>query len=75
MKKVSPPFKIVVTGTNFQPGIRAFIDGTEWNSVVRKKATKIQLTGAVKAAVPKGTTHTFRFLNPDGGETTTTWSW
>ncbi len=75
VKKASPPFKLVVTGSNLQNGIRVFIDGTEWTSVVWKNPGKIQLTGAVKAAVPKGTTHTFRFLNPDGGEATTTWGW
>jgi len=75
MKKTSPPFKIVVNGTNFQNGMRVFIDGAEWTSVVYKKPTKIQLTGAIKTAVPKGATKTFRFLNPDGGEVTTTWGW
>lgn len=75
MKKVAPPFKVVVQGANLQNGITAYIDGVQWTSVVWKKATKIQLTGAIKAAVPKGTTHTFRFVNPDGGEATTTWGW
>jgi len=74
IKKVSPPFKIVVTGSNLQNGIKVYIDGVEWPSVVWKKATKIKLTGAIKAAVPKGVPKTFRFLNPDGGETTTTWN-
>jgi PKD repeat protein len=75
IKKVSPPFKIVVTGSNLQNGICVTIDGAEWTSVVWKNTGKIQLTGAIKAAVPKGTTHTFRFVNPDGGEATTTWGW
>ncbi len=76
MKKASPPFKIVVSGSNLQSGIRVFIDGVEWASVVYKKSTKIQLTGStLKTAVPKGTTKPFRFLNPDGGEFTTTWGW
>jgi len=75
MKKVSPPFKIVVTGSNLQSGIRVYIDGTQWTSVTWKSMGKVQLTGAIKAAVPKGTTKSFRFVNPDGGETTTTWGW
>jgi PKD repeat protein len=75
IKKASPPFKLVVTGSNLQNGIRVFIDGTEFTSVVWKNQGKIQLTGAIKSAVPKGTTHTFRFLNPDGGEVSTTWGW
>jgi hypothetical protein len=75
IRKVSPPFKLVVTGANLQNGIRVFVDGAEWMSVVWKNAGKIQLTGAIKKAVPKGTTHVFRFLNPDGGEVSTTWGW
>lgn len=75
MKKSSPPFKIVVAGSNLQSGIRVFIDGAEWTSVVWKSTSKIQLTGAIKTAVPKGVTRTFRFLNPDGGEATQTWGW
>ena len=67
IKKASPPFKLVVTGSNLQRGIRVFIDGTECTSVVWKNTGKIQLTGAIKTVVPKGTTHTLRFLNPDGG--------
>ena len=75
IKKASPPFKLVVTGSNLQRGIRVFIDGTEFTSVVWKNTGKIQLTGTIKTVVPKGTTHTFRFLNPDGGEASTTWGW
>jgi photosystem II stability/assembly factor-like uncharacterized protein len=77
MKKVAPPFKFVVAGSNLKNGIRVFIDGAEWTSVVWKKSTKIQITGgaSLKAAVPKGVARTFRFLNPDGGEASTTWSW
>jgi hypothetical protein len=76
LKKASPPFKIIVTGSNLQNGIKVFIDGAEWSSVVWKNAGKIQLTGsALKTAVPKNTPRTFRFLNPDGGEVTTTWQW
>jgi PKD repeat protein len=77
MKKVAPPFKIVVTGTNLQNGVRVFIDGVEWSSVVWKKAEKLQLTGGagLKAAVPKGASKTFRFVNPDGGEASVNWNW
>jgi PKD repeat protein len=77
MKKVAPPFKIVVTGTNLQSGLRVFIGEAEWTSVMYKKSTKIQLTGgaSLKAVVPKGVPKTFRFLNADGGEASTTWSW
>ena len=46
-------------------------------SVVWKNVGKIQITGgtSLKAVVPKGVPKTFRFLNPDGGEASMTWSW
>lgn len=77
LKKVAPPFSIVVTGGNFQQGIQVFIDGVPWSAVLVKKPGKLKLTGgaSLKAAVPKGVARTFRFLNPDGGEATRTWSW
>ncbi len=77
MKKVAPPFKIVVLGSNLQSGVKVFIDGVEWTSVAWKNTGKIQLTGgaSLKAAVPKGATKTFRFLNLDGGETSTPWGY
>jgi len=74
MKKVLPPFKIVVTGTNLQNGIRVYINGVEWTSVVWKSTGKIQLKGALKDLVPKGVPVMFRFVNPDGGEVTTPWT-
>jgi hypothetical protein len=77
MKKVAPPFSIVVTGSNLQQGIRVFIDGTEWTNVTWKNTGKIKLGGgaSLKAAVPKGVLKTFTFLNPDGGTATQTFSW
>ena len=77
LRKVAPPFKIVVAGSNLQSGIKVYIDGTLWASVVWKNPGKVQLTGgsALKLAVPRGTTKTFRFVNPDGGEAVTTWGW
>jgi hypothetical protein len=75
IKKSSPPFKLVVTGSNLQNGVKVHVDGSMWASVVWKSPGKLQLTGSIKAAVPKGTSHTFRFVNPDGGEATLTWGW
>ena len=76
IKKVSPPFKLVVIGGNLRNGIRAFINGSEWTSVVWKNEGKIQLTGAIKGAVPKGQPTDFRFVNPDGGTAEVKgWSW
>ena len=77
MKKVAPPFSIVVTGSNLQPGIKVFIDGTEWTAVLYKTSAKIKLTGgaSLKAVVPKGVQKTFLFRNPDGGQATMAWSY
>jgi PKD repeat protein len=78
VKKSSPPFTIVVTGSNFQSTIKAFINGTEWTSVTYKSTTKIKLTGgaSLKAVVPKGVPTNFTFVNPDGGTATVTgWTW
>jgi hypothetical protein len=71
------PFGIKVTGSGFQNGIRVFINGTEWTNVQWKTSAKVKILGggALKAVVPKGVSTDFRFLNPDGGETTFTWSW
>jgi alpha-tubulin suppressor-like RCC1 family protein len=77
MTKLGSPFRINVSGSNFKSGIRVFIDGTEWTNVQFKSATLIKIKGGgtLKAAVPKGAARTFRFLNLDGGESTTTWNW
>jgi hypothetical protein len=77
IKKVTPPFTIVVTGTNFNSGMAVTIDGAQWTNVLWKNSGKIKINGgtALKTAVPRGTTHTFRFVNPDGGEVSTTWGW
>ena len=75
IKKVTPPFKLVVMGSNIQNGIKVYINGVEWTSVAWKNTGKIQLTGAIKFTVPKGITKTFRFVNPDGGEASQNWGW
>ena len=77
IKKVAPPFSIVVMGSNLQSGIKVYIGTTQWPSVLWKSTGKIKLTGgaSLKLAVPKGTTRTFRIVNPDGGEVSQTWGW
>jgi alpha-tubulin suppressor-like RCC1 family protein len=77
MAKLGNPFRINVNGSNLQNGVKVFINGIEWTNMQYKSATLIKIKGggALKAAVPKGVPTTFRFLNPDGGESATTWSW
>jgi hypothetical protein len=77
IKKVTPPFTIVATGSNFDSTIKVYIDGSQWTNVLWKNAGKVKINGgtSLKAAVPRGTTHTFRLVNPDGGEASMTWGW
>jgi len=55
------------------PGLWAqvFPEGTSAAGLAEETADG----GSLKLVVPKGALTTFRFLNPDGGETTTTWNW
>jgi hypothetical protein len=71
------PFRISVSGANFQSGIRVFIGGTEWYNFVVKSSGSIVLKGgaALKSLVPKYSTREFEFRNPDGGECSITWGW
>ncbi len=81
MAKKGRPFRIKVTGSNLQSGIAVYISGTFWGDTSNKKLVKWKNSGQIlikkgsrlKAVVPKNTPVTFRFVNPDGGETTLTW--
>ncbi|MEW6758348.1 MAG: PKD domain-containing protein [Acidobacteriota bacterium] len=74
--KKTGPFRLLVNGSNLQQGIRVFINGVEWTTVTWKSSAKIVLKGStLKTAVPKGTPTVFRFVNPDGGEVSTTWQY
>lgn len=77
MKKAGAPFRIVVVGSNLENGIQVFIDGTAWTPVTWKKSTKVIIGGgkSLKAEVPRDIDATFRFVNPDGGQATTTFRW
>lgn len=75
--KKGNPFRFVVTGSNLQSGIQVFIEGQLWSQVTWKNTGKVVIKGgaSLKAAVPKDTPRTFRFLNPDGGEATVVFQW
>jgi subtilase family serine protease len=77
MQKKGAPFRIKVMGSNFQPGIRVYINGSLWSNVKYKNETKIVIKKGktLKAVVPRGVATEFRFVNPDGGEATVNWSW
>lgn len=73
--KLKDPFRIKLTGTNFQPGAQVFIgtDTTPWPSVRYVSTTMLVLKkgSTLKARFPKGVAVTIRVRNPDGGEATT----
>jgi hypothetical protein len=74
-QKKGGPFRIVVRGGNFQAGVRVFLAGAEWPGVVFKGEDRLVLKGAgLKEQVPRGVPVLFRFLNPDGGETSQIWT-
>ncbi len=77
LSKAGSPFRITVAGSNLQSGIQVYINGSLWTNVKYKSTTSIKIKGgsALKAAVPPGTPTQFRFVNPDGGQTTVTWQY
>jgi PKD repeat protein len=77
LKKMGNPFRIKITGSNFQTGVKVYINGAEWTNFKLKSPNELLLKGGgtLKAAVPKNTPTQFRVANPDGGEATTTWQW
>ena len=83
MQKLGNPFRINVIGSNLQSGIAVYINGQYWGDSSDKKLVKwksesnikVKKGSALKALVPKNTPTTFRFVNPDGGETSLTWQW
>ena len=72
VRALSDPFRICVTGSNFQGGLKVYLAGqsSPWGSV-RQKGTSELLLKAAKSLFPKdGTETTIRIVNPDGGEVT-----
>ncbi len=77
MQKMGAPFRIKVMGSNLQNGIQVYINGSLWSDVKWKNDTKLVIKKGktLKSAVPKGVATVFRFVNPDGGEATKTFTW
>jgi hypothetical protein len=76
MKKLGQPFRINVEGAGFQDGVRVRINGADWPGVRWKSTSRLVLEGgaALKAAVPKGVSTRFEFVNPDGQSASVEWS-
>jgi hypothetical protein len=79
MSKAGSPFRFVVNGSNLVEGVQVFIgsDTAPWSSVTYKNPTKLLIGGgsSLKTKVPKATPTVFKFVNPDGGEATYTFTW
>lgn len=68
--RLKDPFRLRLTGTNFQPGVQVFIgtDTTPWPSVRYVSTTTLVLKGQLKPRFPRGVPVTITVRNPDGGE-------
>lgn len=76
--KAGAPFRIKISGGNFQTGVEVFwgSDPAPWSPVTRKSDGLLVLKGgsALKARFPRGQAVSIRVRNPDGGEATTTYT-
>lgn len=72
------PFKLTLTGSHFQNGLRVYIGGSgeSWANTAVKSGEKVLLKGgnALRTLFPKGQSVSIRLVNPDTGETTTTFT-
>ncbi len=77
-KVATEPFRVKITGTNFQPGVQVFIgnDVNAWPDVKFKNGTSLTLRkgATLKTKFPKGIAVPIRVVNPDGGEDTATFT-
>lgn len=77
MAKKGSPFRVLVTGTGFQPGLKVLINDAEWASVSVTGSTDLTISGgkSLKKEIPRGTLNKFEFQNPDGKKATAFWQW
>jgi PKD repeat protein len=72
------PFKLKVSGANFDPGIQVFIGGdtSPWYNVSYRDSSYLILKGGggLKARFPVGVPVEIRFVNSDGQEATYTYT-
>jgi hypothetical protein len=68
--KAGNPFRLNLTGANFDPGLQVFVgeDAEAWANVRVKSARSLVIKGggALKARFPKGVAVALRVVNPDG---------
>ncbi len=72
------PFRVKITGSNFQAGALVYIgeSSTAWPSVKSKGSTQLLLRkgATLEAAFPAGVPTDIRIVNPDGGAVTVTFT-
>jgi alpha-tubulin suppressor-like RCC1 family protein len=77
MTKMGSPFRIKVIGSNLKSGVKVYVNDYLWTNVIWKSTEKLIINGgsALKLKVPKGTSVTFTFVNPDECSTTYIWQY
>lgn len=74
-RRAPKPFRVRVTGSNFEPLSQVFVGGraTPWAPVVFKSSRKLILKGGaeLESLFVPGTPVTIRIVNPDGREVST----
>lgn len=78
VSQASDPFRLLMHGSAFQPGIQAYVGGgeTPWAKTVFKGSTLVVLKGgaSLKALFPKGRAVQILLANPDGGQALTSFT-
>jgi len=69
VKATTGPFKITITGQNFEAALQVFINGTPWTGVNVKSPTKLVIKkgSALQALFPPDTFVPILLLNPGSG--------
>lgn len=70
VKSLTSPFRLKVTGADFQNGCSVTVDGAPAPEVVFKDPASLVVKGGsnLKALLPKGVPVCIQVVNPDGGE-------
>ena len=73
IKKMTSPFRLKVTGSNFHASFRVMIGTTPWTNVAWKNSGKLVIKGgaSLKALLPKGVPVAITVINTDDGGTST----
>jgi PKD repeat protein len=72
VSRLANPFRVVITGTGFQPALQVYIGNQPWTALDRRGSTRVTLRegDALRALFPASTWVRLRLVNPDGQSTT-----